>query len=56
MKKKVIYETMVIGNVDCEYVQQQMTKTISKWQAEGFEVEVHFTANNSQMVVLLLKY
>ena len=56
MKKKVIYETMLIGNTDCEYVQQQMTNTISKWQADGFEVDVHFAANNSQMVVLLLKY
>ena len=56
MKKKVIYETSLIGNVNCEFVQQQMTNTISKWQNDGFEVEVHFAANNNQMVVLLLKY
>ena len=56
MKKKVIYETKLIGNVDCEYVQRQMTNTISEWQIDGFEVEVQFAANNSQMVVLLLKY
>ena len=56
MKKKVIYETSLIGNVNCEFVQQQMTNTISEWQNNGFEVEVHFAANNSQMVVLLLKY
>jgi ABC-type ATPase with predicted acetyltransferase domain len=56
MKKKVIYETFLIGNTNGEYVQQQMTDTISKWQIDGFEVEVHFAANNSQMVVLLLKY
>lgn len=56
MRKKIIYETRLIGNVDYEYVQQQMTNTISKWQNDGFEVEVHFAANNSQMVVLLLKY
>lgn len=56
MRKKVIYETSLIGNTNCEYVQQQMTNTISQWQADGFEVDVHFSANNNQMVVLLLKY
>ena len=50
------YEISMIANTDGESFNELITNQISKWQNEGYYVEVQFSANNSQVIALLLKY
>ena len=50
------YEINMIANTDGEIFNALITNQISKWQNEGYYVEVQFSANNNQAIALLLKY
>lgn len=50
------YEINMIANTAGDTFNALITNQISKWQNEGYYVEVQFSANNSQVIALLLKY
>lgn len=50
------YEVNMIANTDGDIFNTLITNKISKWQNEGYYVEVQFSANNNQAIALLLKY
>lgn len=50
------YEINMIANTDGDTFNRLVTDQISKWQNEGYHVEVQFSANNNQAVAMLLKY
>lgn len=54
--KKVIYETCMIGDTDCDKFQNQVNDRISQWQRYGYQVDIQFAANNIQAVAFMTKY
>lgn len=50
------YEVNIIAQTDGDAFNYLVTDQISKWQNEGYHVEVQFSANNNQAVAMLLKY
>lgn len=50
------YEINMIAHTDGDTFNAMVTNQISKWQNEGYFVEVQFSANNNQAVAMLLKY
>ena len=53
---RVYYSSTIIVNQDINIFNDMVGHKISEWQSEGYFVEVQFSANNNQVVALLLKY
>ena len=54
--KKVIYETCLIGNTNSDAFHHDVNKYLTDWQNHGYEVDIQFSANNSQAIAFMIKY
>lgn len=54
--KKVIYETGLVGNPNSDAFHCNVNKYLTDWQDQGYEVDIQFAANNSQVLAFMIKY
>ena len=54
--KKVIKDIAIVNDVSENRVIKEAVEYISKWQNEGYEVDIQYSANNDYYSVFLTAY